>query len=92
LRWGAFATYCRRAYSSKFSGLCVSVCKAKEHGRWGIYVKPLNDDTCFRSANPICSSFSDGCGLRHSVSRSYGYVSICDPGLPSAHATRCRAQ
>jgi hypothetical protein len=39
------------------------------------YVKPLCDDTCLRSARPICASFSDGFCLRHSDSSSCIQVS-----------------
>ena len=41
------------------------------------YVRPLCDDTCFKSASPICASFSDGPGFKHSDSSSCISISLC---------------
>lgn len=74
LRRGALDTYCRRTYSSNISGLKGILEENKaisKKGERGPYVKLLCDETCLRRASPISSSFSDGSGLKHSVSKSY---------------------
>lgn len=74
LRCGAFATNCRRVYSSKMSSLpSISASPWSEDTK--SYVRPLCDETCFSNANPICASFSDACGFRHSLSSSCVHVS-----------------
>jgi hypothetical protein len=35
-----------------------------------VYVKPLCDETCLSRASPICESFSEWPGFRHSSSKS----------------------
>ena len=40
-------------------------------GRREAHVKPLCDETYFRSANPMSDRTDEGSGLRHSFSRSY---------------------
>lgn len=50
-------------------------------------MRPLCDETCFRSARPICASFSDGPGFRHSDSSSCISISPCGIKTASSAST-----
>lgn len=59
-----------KVLESRFKASC-QLRRHRDRERPSTYVRPRCDDTHLRRQSPISMSFSDGSGLRHSVSKSY---------------------